>query len=73
MTIKATAITTCKECGSTDLAWQTSNVVRNGVQQGRLRTGDVECLFSLGCNDCSETLALLSADKVAVMMNAAPD
>lgn len=27
MTVKATAITQCKECGSTDLTWQTSNVV----------------------------------------------
>jgi hypothetical protein len=69
MTIKASAITTCKECGSTDLAWQTSNVTRTGIQQGRLNTSDVECLFVLGCNDCSETLATVSADKLASLMN----
>ncbi len=70
MDIKATAITACKECGSTDISWQTSNVVKNGIQQGRLKTEDVKCLFVLGCNYCSETLALLSADKVADLLNA---
>lgn len=71
MTIKASAITKCKECGSADLSWQTSNVTRTGIQQGRLNTRDVECLFVLGCNHCSETLATVSADKVASLMNQA--
>lgn len=69
MTIKASAITRCKVCGSSDLAWQTSNVICTGVQQGRLNTGDVECLFVLGCNHCSETLATVRADKVASLMS----
>ncbi|MNJ39996.1 hypothetical protein D3C77_348800 [compost metagenome] len=69
MEIRASAITKCKECGSADLAWQTCNVNRTDIQQGRLNTGDVECLFVLGCNHCSETLATISADKVASLMN----
>lgn len=70
MTFNATSITECKECGSTDLTWQTSIVNRSNVQQGRLNTSDVECLFFLGCDHCSETLATISADKVAGLMNA---
>ncbi|HGO9799695.1 TPA: hypothetical protein ACLEB8_004885 [Pseudomonas aeruginosa] len=66
---KATQITKCKCCGSADLSWQTSNTVRNDIQQGRLNTNDVECVFTLGCNYCSETLAVVSADQVAALMN----
>lgn len=63
------SISTCKECGSKDLTWQTSNIVENGIQQGRLKTEDVTCVFFLGCNECSETLEILQADRVAEFMN----
>ena len=63
--------TTCKECGSSDLAWQTSNMTRSGVQDGRLRLSEVECQFVFGCNNCSETLKVLSAERVAALMNEA--
>ena len=69
MNIKALAITACKACGSTELSWQTSIVNRSNIQQGRLNTQDVECVFFLGCDHCSETLATVSADKVAGLMN----
>lgn len=71
MPIHATAITSCKNCGSRDLAWQTHGVVRGAAQDGRLKVGEVVCQFVFGCNHCSETLAVLSADRVADMMNAA--
>lgn len=71
MNFTASPIKACKECGSTHLTWQPSVVNRSSVQQGRLNTGDVECVFFLGCDECSETLATLSADKVAGLMNAA--
>lgn len=67
MNIKA--ITSCKKCGSKGLFWFTSNAIRNEIQQGRLNTNDVQCQFVLGCNNCSETLAVISADQVAGMMN----
>jgi hypothetical protein len=70
MNITASPITACTECGSAQLSWQSSIVNRSSVQQGRLNTSDVECLFFLGCDECSETLATVSADKVASMMNA---
>lgn len=71
MNIGATAFTSCKECGSTKLTWQTSIVNRSNVQQGRLNTNDVECLFFLGCDECSEPLETISADEVAALMSAA--
>lgn len=60
----------CKECGSSDLTWQTSIVNRSDVRQGRLNTSDVGCLFFLSCDECSETLWSIGADKVAGLMNA---
>jgi hypothetical protein len=71
MNIRASSITECKECGSTHLTWQTSIINRSNVQQGRLNTSDVECLFFLGCDECSETLQTISADNVAGLMNSA--
>jgi hypothetical protein len=70
MDVKATAITRCKECGSTSLTWFTQNTVKNGIQQNRLNTNDIDCIFFLGCDECSETLALVSADRIADLMNA---
>ena len=61
----------CKECGSDDLFWFAQNTVPNGIQQNRLNTHDVKCVFVLGCNNCSETLKLVSADKIAEQMTAA--
>lgn len=71
MNIRASSITECKECGNTHLTWQTSIINRSNVQQGRLNTSDVECLFFLGCDECSETLQTISADNVAGLMNSA--
>lgn len=68
MDIKATRITACKACNSTDLFWCTSNIVTNGIQQGRLNTSDVSCKFVLGCNFCSETLTMVGAEDIATLM-----
>lgn len=62
-------ITECKACGSTSLTWQTQITTDSGVQQGRLRTNDMKCVFFLGCDSCSETLALVNADKVTQHLN----
>jgi hypothetical protein len=70
MTLKVKQPAECKVCGSSHLTWQSTIVNRSDVQQGRLNTRDVECLFMLGCDECSETLMTLSADKVAGLMNA---
>ena len=59
----------CGECESDDLFWFAQNTVPNGIQQNRLNTHDVQCVFVLGCNNCSETLRLVSADQIAELMN----
>jgi DNA-binding transcriptional regulator YdaS (Cro superfamily) len=56
---------TCRHCGSDNLSWFTAQTIRSSVVQGRLTTNDVECLFFLGCNCCSETLRTVTADEVA--------
>lgn len=74
MNVKAptiTAPTSCKHCHSKHLTWQTAIVNHSGIAQGRLNTSDVGCLFFLGCDDCSETLVTVSADKVAGLLNEA--
>lgn len=59
----------CRECESDDLFWFAQNTVPNGIQQNRLNTHDVQCVFVLGCNNCSETLRIVGADQIAALMN----
>ncbi|BFO07183.1 hypothetical protein MX621_30865 (plasmid) [Pseudomonas aeruginosa] len=63
-----TKITECRECGSTSLSWQTHNKNISDAQHGRLRTSDIRCQLILGCDHCSETLAIMSADQVAAWL-----
>ena len=65
----AAQVDECKHCGSTALNWQPHNVARTAVQNGRLKTSEVECLFVLDCDHCSETLGVINAEGVAAMMN----
>lgn len=65
MSINATDIKQCKECKSTDIGWQTYYTSSGGVPDGRLRLSEVQCQFVLGCNYCSETLLVLTGDRVA--------
>lgn len=53
----------CRECGGEDLLWSQHNSNKTGIAEGRLRTHEVTCSFVLGCEDCSETIAVISADK----------
>ena len=71
MNIKLTSVTKCRVCGSTNLTWNTAMTNPSGIAQGRLTTRDVGCVFFLGCDQCSETLVTVTADKVASVLNAA--
>ena len=64
-------VSSCKDCGSSDLFWFAQNTVPNGIQQNRLNTHDVQCVFFLGCNHCSATLKQVSADSIAEKITAA--
>ena len=67
---KISEITECSECGSKSLTWGTHYKTNSGVPEGRLRSSEVQCLFVLGCDECSETLSIVSADKVAAALSA---
>lgn len=66
--MKMPTITKCRECGSTALTWDTHNKNISQAQHGRLTTQDIRCQFVLGCDHCSETLAVVSADQVAAWL-----
>ena len=59
----------CPECGSYDLKWfpQMQNI--GCVQDGRIQMHEVSCVFVLGCEYCSETVKIISAEKVAELLN----
>ncbi|TCM37743.1 hypothetical protein [Novosphingobium sp. ST904] len=62
----------CKECGSTGLTWFAHSRNKSQVVEGRLKTSDVECLFVLGCEACSETLRVATTDEVAALLSTGP-
>jgi len=55
-------VTKCRECGGSNLYWSQCNSNKTGIAEGRLRTHEVTCSFVLGCEDCSETMAVIGAD-----------
>lgn len=71
--MKLSKITKCRECGSESLTWGTHNKNIGQASHGRLTTHDVRCLFVLGCDECSETLDVVDADKVAVWLTRGSD
>lgn len=71
MELKIKQPAVCRCCGGSQMTWQSSIVNRSEVEQGRLRTNDVECLFFLGCDECSETITTIRADEIALLMNTA--
>lgn len=58
----------CKHCGESSLEWFSHVRVLNDVQQGRLNTHDVGCVFVLGCTECSATLHVVKADAIAALL-----
>ena len=64
-------LTRCKACSSDDLFWYSHIHNHSTVQTNRLNTNDVTCLLILGCNNCSETLTTVKADRIAERMTAA--
>lgn len=65
---KFSIVEECRSCGSKELSWDTHNKNGSGVAEGRLRSHEIKCLFVLGCDECSETLAVMRADQIAAFM-----
>lgn len=61
---------TCRECRSKSLSWGFAIINKSTVQNGLLRISDVDGLFYLGCDECSETVAKLSPDEVVDLLSA---
>jgi hypothetical protein len=61
--------TECTHCGSHNLSWFCKTHNMSDVQEGRLRTNDIGVQFVQGCDDCSETLQVVSGDKIAQRLN----
>jgi len=59
----------CKECGSKRLTWSASVENTGGCEDGRIRLHEVSGIFTLGCDECSETVAVVNADDIANFIN----
>ena len=57
--------TKCPECGSNQLSWFCHPHNKSDVVDGRLRMHDVGVNFVLGCDECSETVQVVSGDQIA--------
>lgn len=60
----------CPACGGRSLTWDNTIICHGSAPHGRLTTSEVSALFHLGCDECSETVASVSADKLAAYLNA---
>jgi len=59
----------CAECGGKNLQWTSGIHNAGGCVDGRIRMHEVQGIFILGCVDCSATVQIVDADKVAAWMN----
>ncbi len=55
----------CRNCDSENLEWGVYTLNSGGAVDGRLKMHDFQCEFFLGCQDCSETILVVSADDIA--------
>jgi hypothetical protein len=59
----------CSNCGSTMLEWMAVAQGSSAIAVNRLGLGDVTMSFALGCEECSETIRVVSAEAVAYALN----
>ena len=62
----------CPECKGGNLSWETGVRNNGGCVDGRIKLNEVEGIFILGCNDCSETVRVISADQFLVEIGNLP-
>lgn len=61
--------TKCKECGGSSLSWDSMPRNKSNVVEGRLKTNEVTVDFFLGCDDCSATVRVVTANEMVQMLN----
>lgn len=59
----------CQNCGSNLLKWHCTPTNQDGAVDGRICMREVTVLFFLGCEECSETLTIMSGDQVCQLLN----
>ena len=59
----------CSNCSSRELTWYSGLQNTSGVVEGRLRTCEINPIFYLGCDECSETLKVVNGDESASLLN----
>lgn len=59
----------CRECGNKDMKWNAGVQSNGSAVNGRLRLHDIRPIFYLSCENCSETMLIVHADKIAEAMN----
>lgn len=60
----------CRECGESEgLKWSADVQNAGGCQDGRIRMNEVRSIFVLGCEFCSETMAIVPAEEIANILN----
>ncbi len=60
--------TGCPKCGSRELTWHADTKNYGSSVDGQICMREVGPIFALGCDDCSETISVISGDKVAEMV-----
>jgi len=60
----------CPECNGENLTWEDGTQNTGGAVDGRFRASELQGIFILGCNDCSETVKMVLANDVADYLNA---
>jgi hypothetical protein len=58
----------CKNCQGENFTWYAGKRNMGGVQDGLIKMNEIEPIFFLGCDECSETLSIINADFVAEIM-----
>lgn len=56
----------CNNCGGIKLKWHADIRVPSSVVDWRLRAHEVKPIFVLGCEECSETVAVAPAEEIAM-------
>ena len=60
----------CPECNGENLTWESDVKNNGGCVDGKIRLNEVEAIFILGCDNCSETIKVVQAHKIAECLNA---
>jgi len=63
------SISYCKECHSESLTWDCRVKSLADIQDGLLKYSELTTEFFLGCDYCSETLAVVDSDRILKHLN----